>query len=228
MQGSKPLEDIAVSVNGDDVTHRADVLTEASEDRIADVFSRLADTVAVLDGTRSGAAPVDPWADTSEKEEAEDEELGKESVPLEEQEGVDEPVRMYLREIGKVFLLSGADKKRLARAMEEAKHVEVIEKRWLDGQARLPAGQEILLSLVDEYHHAQKSLKFVCRDMGIKACAISELLANETWRKTVDAEMDFDLASRLAGHLHVDQVDAEQVIVQLSIITHVLQPEHVR
>src|SRR5438105_12656625 len=116
MQGNKPLEDIALSVNGDDATHRADVLTEASEDRIADVFSRLADTVAVLDGSRNGPAPVDPWADTTEKEEAEDDEVEKESVPLEDQEGVDDPVRMYLREIGKVFLLSGPDEKRLARA----------------------------------------------------------------------------------------------------------------
>src|SRR6266487_3332547 len=111
MQGSKPRDDIALSVS-DDGTPRADVLTEASEDRIADVFSRLADTVAVLDGTRNGAAPIDPWADSVEKEAAEDDEVEKEAVPLEEQEGVDDPVRMYLREIGKVFLLSGADEKR--------------------------------------------------------------------------------------------------------------------
>ena len=42
------------------------------------------------------------------------------NVPLEEQEGIDDPVRMYLREIGKVYLLSGADEKRLARQMERA------------------------------------------------------------------------------------------------------------
>src|SRR5688572_29363305 len=34
------------------------------------------------------------------------------AVPLEDQEGIDDPVRMYLREIGKVFLLSAADEKR--------------------------------------------------------------------------------------------------------------------
>src|SRR5690242_5655032 len=130
MQGSKPRDDIALAVD-DDATQRADVLTEASEDRIADVFSRLADTVAVLDGTRNAATPVDPWSDAVEKEEAADDEVEKETVPLEAQEGVDDPVRMYLREIGKVFLLSGADEKRLARAMEEAKHVEAIEKQWL-------------------------------------------------------------------------------------------------
>src|SRR5436190_11059570 len=164
MQGSKPLEDMAPSLNGDDARHRADVLTEASEDRIADVFSRLADTVAVLDGTRSGAAPVDPWADTSEKEEAEDEELGKESVPLEEQEGVDDPVRMYLREIGKVFLLSGPDEKHIARQMEEAKHLAAIDKSWIERHGRLPTGQETLLTLVDQYYAAQACVTFISND----------------------------------------------------------------
>src|SRR5438270_12151901 len=98
MQGSKPLEDMAPSLNGDDATQRVDVLTEASEDRIADVFSRLADTVAVLDGKGNGTSSVDPWADTADKEEAEEDDAEKDSVPLEEQEGVDDPVRMYLRE----------------------------------------------------------------------------------------------------------------------------------
>src|SRR5574338_443266 len=138
-------------VNGNDKTDHSDLLTEASEDRIAEVFSRLADTVAVLDGARNGHAPVaDPWAaETDEKPEVEDE-AEKEAVPLEEQEGVDDPVRMYLREIGKVYLLSGADEKRLARHMEEAKHVERIEKAWLAEKRRAIGGQEILLSLIAE------------------------------------------------------------------------------
>ena len=36
------------------------------------------------------------------------------------------------------------------------------------------------------------------------------------------------LASRLAEHLHIEQAEAEQAIVRLSIITHILQAEHVR
>ncbi len=37
---------------------------------------------------------------------------------------------MYLREIGKVFLLSAADEKHLARQMEEGQHIEAIEHTW--------------------------------------------------------------------------------------------------
>ena len=39
--------------------------------------------------------------------------------------------------------------------------------------------------------------------------------------------MDFELATRLAEHLRIEQAEAEQAIVRLSIITHILQPEHV-
>ncbi len=228
---SKRRDQSTVSLNGDPPHDHADLLADASEDRIADVFSRLADTVAVLDGAHIGAGvlPADPWApEIAEKADDEADALDKEPIPLEEQEGIDDPVRMYLREIGKVYLLSGPDEKRLARHMEEAKHIEVIEKRWLAEHSRAPSGQEILLSLVDQYHQCQKAVKFISRDIGVKPHAIADVIESERWRATVDAEMDFDLAARVAEHLHCDQADAEHVIVRLSIITHILRPDHVR
>ncbi len=225
---SKHRDRSAVAVNGTNGSKSADILSEASEDRIAEVFSRLADTVAVLDSAHgNGAVAVEPWVD-AEKAEVEDGELDKEIIPPEEQEGIDDPVRMYLREIGKVYLLSGADEKRLARQMEEAKHIDAIEKRWLDQKNRLPSGQELLLSLIDEYHQSRKCVKFICKDLGVKAGTITDVIQNDTWRSTVDAEMDFDLASRLAAQMRLDQIEAEQAIVRLSIITHILHAEHIR
>jgi RNA polymerase primary sigma factor len=49
-------------------------------------------------------------------------------------------------------------------------------------------------------------------------------MQNDTWRSTVDAEMDLTLAGRLAEHLRIEQADAEAHLVQLSIITHILEP----
>ena len=39
---------------------------------------------------------------------------------------LDDPVRMYLREIGQIFLLTGADEKHLARQLEERNHISAI------------------------------------------------------------------------------------------------------
>jgi RNA polymerase primary sigma factor len=40
--------------------------------------------------------------------------------------------------------------------------------------------------------------------------------------------MDVDLAERLAEHMHVEVEEAHRLIVKLSIITHILQPAHVK
>ena len=45
---------------------------------------------------------------------------------------------MYLREIGKVFLLSAADEKHLARQMEEGQHIEAIEHTWREEHGTEP------------------------------------------------------------------------------------------
>ncbi|HYM14333.1 MAG TPA: RNA polymerase sigma factor RpoD [Dehalococcoidia bacterium] len=201
----------------------------STDEPLSNVFTRLAaDAAVVLGPERNGLSAPEAWGEGPDRVDLETEDLEKEPVPLEDQDGIDDPVRMYLREIGKVYLLSGADEKRLARQMEEAKHIDAIERRWLAEKNRPPTGQEILLTLVEQYHQTMKCVKFIARDLGIKASAISDVISNETWRSTVDAEMDFDLAGRLAAHMRLEQLDAEQAIVQLSIITHILRPGDVK
>jgi len=225
---SKYRNQTSSTLNGDTPDRRTEVIADP-DDAINGVFTRLSDSVVVLAAAnRNGAIAPSVWAEGPERADIEEEEVEKEAVPLEEQEGIDDPVRMYLREIGKVYLLSGADEKRLARQMEEAKHLDHIEKRWLAEKNRLPTGQEILLTLIEQYHNAQKCMKFISKDIGVKAAVVSDLVANQIWRNTVDAEMDFDLAGRLATYMRVEQLEAEQAIVQLSIITHILQPEHIK
>ena len=47
---------------------------------------------------------------------------------MEGAELIDDPVRMYLREIGRVTLLTAADERRLAMQLGSGKHVEKAEK----------------------------------------------------------------------------------------------------
>jgi RNA polymerase primary sigma factor len=74
-----------------------------------------------------------------------------EAVSLEElEEGIEDPVRMYLREIGKVPLLSADDEKRLARQMEEGKHLEGLIKAFQKVTGRHPEAAEIARMLFEE------------------------------------------------------------------------------
>jgi len=221
---SKYQSQATATLNGDAAENGDSVV----DGEIADVLTRIGDAVVVLSPSRDGAMAGETWVEGPDRAEVEEVEVEKEAVPLEEQEGIDDPVRMYLREIGKVYLLSGADEKRLARHMEEAKHIEAIERHFHEEHHRFPNGQEIFFTLLDQYHQCTKPMKFVCKDVGVKNGIISDLITNATWRSTVDAEMDFELARRLADHLRTEQLEAEQMIVRMSIITRILRPEHVR
>src|SRR3954447_19196628 len=90
---------------GGDLITSGEVATE-------DPFRRVAE---IIDTRGRG----DIWSEPDVKPDADEEREAATAVPLEDQEGIDDPVRMYLREISKVFLLSAADEKRLARQMEE-------------------------------------------------------------------------------------------------------------
>jgi RNA polymerase primary sigma factor len=218
-------ERATTALNGDAGEHAAELLADTSD--ITDVYARIADSV-VLVGARRNGALSDTWGAEPDRAEIAEEEPEREAVPLEEQDGIDDPVRLYLREIGRVYLLSGADEKRLARQMEEAKHLEAIERHWLLEHDRPPTGQEIFFSLLEQLNHYHKALRFICKEIGVKPAPLSDLIAHPLWRSTIDSEMDMGLAARLAAHLGVEQLDAETAIVQLSIITHILKPEHVR
>ncbi len=207
---------------------RDESMGDAPEVSFGEVYARLADSVTVAGANPPGTLSPELWAEEPDEDEIEHEELLKEAAALEQQEGLDDPVRMYLQEIGKVYLLSGPDEKRLARKMEEAKHLDSIEKQWLEDHGRLPSGYETLFTLIQQYTDAQKCVRFISKEIGIKASLLADVIQNEQWRTTVDAEMDFVLADRLAHHMRVEQEEAQRAIVKVSIITHMLRAEHVQ
>jgi RNA polymerase primary sigma factor len=143
---------------------------------------------------------------------------------LEDQDEIEDPVRMYLREIGKVHLLSAKDEKRLARQMEEAKHIERIEKRWTEEHDHRPTGVDITLAVLEELHQSKRVLESVVKHLNLGNGTIPEYIGNPTFRQAVDGEMDPDLAQRVAESLGLELVQAEQALVRLSTVTHILNP----
>ncbi len=203
--------------------------TPASDD-LEEIYARLADSVAVLSSTRlatkaAGSPSVGParWNSTPVKED--EEEAEREEEDLETQEGIDDPVRMYLREIGKVYLLSGADEKRLARQMEDGKHIQLIEQRWVNERGEGPTGGEILFGLFQQLHDERRVLNLVTKHLGVKKSPLSALVCNEGFRAAIDGDHDHRLSDQLARSLRCDPEQAERSLVRLSILTHILTPD---
>jgi len=189
-----------------------------------DSFRRVADMIE----TRTRSIGTDIWSEPDIKlaGDAEEEREATTGVPLEDQEGIDDPVRMYLREIGKVFLLSAADEKRLARQMEEGQHIEAIEHTWNGEHGSEPSAIEIALTLFEQLNQLKPVL-----DIGVKYLhlprhqALADRLGEPTLRALIDAEMDLEFAEAVAHARGNAPEDAARSIVRLSIVTHILQPE---
>src|ERR1017187_8114957 len=66
-----------------------------------------------------------------------------EPLEVEEQWVADDPVRLYLHEIGKRQLLKGKDERVLARKIESAAYIKRIEQGYLRRYGKPPRGAEV-------------------------------------------------------------------------------------
>ena len=58
---------------------------------------------------------------------------------------------MYLREIGKVYLLTADDEKHLARQMEEGNHIREIEEAYITTFGHPPSAARVAVSLFEQW-----------------------------------------------------------------------------
>ncbi len=164
---------------------------------------------------------MEEWGEAPDKLD----EVEPEAGDLELEEGIDDPVRMYLREIGKVSLLTADDEKKLARAMEDGDYIQRIENAHFEVYGRNARGVDVLAALVQEFHGILKAVDFVAKQIGVQSLPPVELIVNPQFRKVVDGEMDLEMAAKLAEAQKIEETDAARLQVRMSIITHILTPE---
>jgi len=147
-------------------------------------------------------------------------------APLEDQMDIDDPVRLYLREIGKVYLLSGADEKRLARQMEEGQYIEAIEFAWAKDDGAPPAAVETALTLLGQLAILMPVLDIAVKHLKLpKQSTLSDRMGDPVLRSLIDGKMDIELMEHVADDRKIAPEDAARSIVRLSILTHILLPE---
>ncbi len=189
-----------------------------------DSFRRVADMIE--NRTRDIGSDIWSEPDIKQSEDAEEEREAAQAVPLEDQEGIDDPVRMYLREIGKVFLLSAADEKHLARQMEEGQHIEALEAAWLEQNGREASAAEVSLMLLEQLNQLQPVLDLAVKHLNLPHdVPLHERIHDPSLRALFDAEMDLEFMEAVATGLSIEPEDAARSIVRFSIVSHILQPE---
>ncbi|MBI4301670.1 MAG: RNA polymerase sigma factor RpoD [Chloroflexi bacterium] len=161
-------------------------------------------------------SPIDtePWGKKPKTKE--ESELG--AVELEEQEGIDDPVRMYLREIGRVPLLTAAAEKRLARRLEESRHIKKLEEEWLAQYREMPSPVDITLTLLERVCQASLFLETIEEVLDLPhQASLQQRLTHPSLRASLDGELDQLLARELALRLDKPLLEMEQAQVLFAL-----------
>ena len=146
------------------------------------------------------------------------------SLDLEEQEGIDDPVRMYLREIGRVFLLNAKDEKRLARRMEEGGFLEQREGELRLGRRGPVSGTDQLLSVVEQIQGAEPLISALAEELELdERLTLVEQLYHPSIRTAIDTETNLAVIPGVAERIGYSVEDTEENMAALSIASHVLE-----
>ncbi len=172
----------------------------------------LGDSELGTDGRAAAAAPARPRPRTSS--------AGR--LAVDEGEGIDDPVRMYLREIGKVFLLSAADEKLLARQIEEGNWIHDIEEDFGEEQGRMPTALETFLILLQQLEALRPTTEIIQTTLKLRKLDILALIQDETFRARIDGEMDEELRNKVQRRLRLEEAEAEDQLVRVSVVTNML------
>ena len=143
-------------------------------------------------------------ATTTESEaEPEDQERGPEAA--ETVEVLDDPVRMYLREIGRVRLLTSADERKLARQLEGGKHLLGVKAELVEELSEDPGPWQITGRLVDRIAGAESLISAMARDFRMRHdSALSELLDTPELKAMIAPEAPADTDNATAGETQDD------------------------
>ncbi len=137
--------------------------------------------------------------------------------PLEEQEVSDDPVRLYLHEIGRVNLLTANDEKTLAGRIEEGKRISGI-RYDLQGQGKYPTATEILLTMLKETAMSSALIRVLQKEMGLPTKAsFTEIVTNTELRESINGVIDQQLVQAVALRMDISMAETEQLLIDLSI-----------
>lgn len=145
---------------------------------------------------------------------------------LEEQEVADDPVRVYLHEIGRVHLLTAEDEKILARKMEEGKRIGEIKQDWLQRYGRQPSATEIVITMLQELGQASTIIHLLQKQLDLTPpVSFLDTISEAKLRDSIDGEINQQVIQAIACQIDKSIPKTEQLIINLALNSKLLPQE---
>ena len=142
-------------------------------------------------------------------------------------EMIDDPVRMYLREIGRVSLLKAPEERTLAREMEAGKHFDLLDQGLGITAADSVRYWRYVLHLLKRIGDAQPLENALVAYLGIEdgPRSIRELMSSPEMRDALDGELPEDMLAYIAEAIGKDPDDVKLDLRAFSLDTRLLPDE---
>jgi len=138
---------------------------------------------------------------------------------------IDDPVRMYLREIGRVSLLTAKDERKLAKDMESWERLvelELIETGWDSNET---SGTEILQALVHQVTSVTPLLHSITKVLELDQPILAhDMLNHPKVRATIDGEIDPEIVSQIASDIPIEETEITKMMLSYAVDTRLLPP----
>jgi len=192
--------------------HEEDILISLDEAK-----AKVSDGLGVL--TVAEPPDTEIW-----EAEAEVEELQEAGLELEEM--IDDPVRMYLREMGRVSLLSAREEKQLARKMEEGKYLRRIEEEWLNRYGQFPSPIDTTISVLTMLSQASPFVIALEEELDLpRPVSVPQRILDPMMRTAIDNEISQSLLDGVVGRTATSPHEAEVALKDLSLLVAIVPPD---
>jgi RNA polymerase primary sigma factor len=138
----------------------------------------------------------------------------------------EEPIRMYLREIGRVSLLKKSDERTLARRMEASKRIQSLEAELASFRGAVPRGWMCMLQLLKDTYEAESLIDAISRYLGLQGHrSLVEVMSAPELRDVLDGELPEEMLNFVAEVLNIEPEQVKEAIQQLSLDSRLLPKE---
>jgi RNA polymerase primary sigma factor len=140
-----------------------------------------------------------------------------------EYEVIDDSIRMYLQEVGRVALLTAHEEKALSRKIELGRYVERLKDNHFRKYKNFPSPVDIVIHVIFQLSKAYPVAQIIEEHIGIEPSGnVVETIKNPEFRSAIDVVIDPSLIAAIAKGIDKESTADEEAIVNLSINSQLL------